>query len=84
MCDIFIFVFFNEVDKPERQPSSWMYDTCNGYRNMTPSDLDFSNQADKNSQVAIVFGHIIALWNADNNMDFVSDLIHCDKADTIK
>ena len=73
---------FDLVNTPEKETRSWIYDTCNGYRNLNPSQIEFSLN-DKN-QVAITFNHIITLWDGEKNMEFVNDLIHCDPNDHIK
>jgi hypothetical protein len=66
----------------DKELKSWVYDTCNGYRNMNPTYIDFS-LTEKN-QVGISFNHIVTLWDSDNNMEFITDLIHCDPNDHIK
>ena len=70
------------MNTPDRETKSWVYDTCNGYRNMNPKQVEFS-LIDKN-QTAVSFNHIITLWDNELNMEFVTDMIHCDTEDHIK
>ena len=58
--------------------TSWIYSTCNGYRDLTPNDIDIvqltndssnsnvSNLLDRQldgSIVAVAFNHIVVLWH---------------------
>ena len=70
------------MNTPDRETKSWVYDTCNGYRNMNPKDIEFSLR-DRN-QAAISFNHIITLWDTEMSMDYITDLIHCGSDDHIK
>jgi len=60
---------------------NWRYNTCNGYRDLCPSQIDFSNDL-----IVISFGHIVTLWNynAYDGVTFLNDLIHCNASDLIK
>lgn len=49
---------------------------------MMPTNIEFSIK--ESNQVAVTFNHIITLWNVENNMEFVTDLIHCDNNDHIR
>jgi hypothetical protein len=54
-----IFWGFFLVMVGDKELKSWVYDTCNGYRNMNPTYIDFS-LTEKN-QVAISFNQKIKL-----------------------
>ena len=60
---------------------NWRYNTCNGFRDLTPTHIDFMNDI-----IAVSFSHITTLWNYDayEGVTFLNDLIHCDSNDTIK
>ncbi|CAF0710964.1 unnamed protein product [Brachionus calyciflorus] len=64
---------------------NWVYSTCNGYRDMYPSDIEFFEINNKD-YVAVSFEHIATLWKIDydKSLSFVDDLIHCAKDDPIK
>lgn len=69
-----------------KNASNWLYDTCNLYRNMTANDVAFSKRASSQSAqpVAISFQSIVTLWDFDNSMEFISELVHPDNTDNIK
>jgi hypothetical protein len=66
---------------------NWVYNTCNGYRDLIPTDIEFLELSGKRSIVAASFNHIIALWDYDasqGSISFIDDLIHCDANSPIR
>lgn len=61
---------------------NWIYNTCNGYRDQSPSNIEFLND----QLFAVSFYHTITIWTFDqlNGVSFVDDLPHCNPLDTIK
>ena len=64
---------------------NWEYNTCNGYRDMSPNYLEFTELNNKNL-IAVSFNHIVTLWNYEENgaVTFRDDLIHCDVTDAVR
>ena len=77
-------ILVDNIHQPDntKDSKSWAYDTCNGYRNMNPKEIEFS-LVDKN-QAAVSFNHIVTLWDSEVSMDYITDLVHCDIDDHIK
>ena len=76
---------FKIASSESAQPTSnWVYNTCNGYRNLSPNEIDFS--CDNNGDlISVAFNHIVTLWSYDSDgISFKNDLIHCDTNDLIK
>ena len=71
---------------------NWRYNTCNGFRDLSPSQIEISSNNNLQNQnlngdlIAVSFGHMATLWdfNAYQGVTFLNDLIHCDASDSIK
>ena len=78
---------------------SWVYSTCNGYRDYTPTDVDTVQLTSVDSDetnalerrldgvlVAAAFNHTVVLWHHSeySGLEFIDELINCDPSDPIK
>ena len=68
-----------------QKSSNWIYKSCNGYREISPSYISFIKTKD-HDLIAVSFDHILTLWSYDEmfGVGFLVDLIHCDSIDHIK
>jgi hypothetical protein len=67
--------------------SNWIYATCNGFRDMTPNDIEFVSLNSSNLDLlAVSFNHVVTIWlhSEQDGMSFINDLIHCDSSDLVK
>ena len=72
----------NETDETT---FNWIYNSCDGYRDMIPTNIDFITLKGDINLVAVSFNHIATIWQYDQyGVVFLSGLIHCDAADAIK
>ena len=75
------------ADSASSSSMSWIYDTCNGYRDLTPVDVDFARLDESNMLVAVAFNSTIALWtysSTGGGVEFHDELFNCDKSDMIR
>ena len=65
---------------------NWIYNTCNGFRDMIPTDVEFVSFNSSIDLVAVSFNHITTIWvyNEHEGVIFLNDLIHCDPNDFIR
>lgn len=70
---------------PNQDTYNWIYNTCNGYRDLVPNNVEFFS-LNNNDLISVSFNHIITLWkyDIDGSISFIDDLIHCDLTDKIK
>jgi len=72
----------NDTDEPT---FNWLYNSCDGYRDLNPTDIDFVTLDGDIDLIAVSFDHITTMWHYDQyGVVFLSDLIHCDPEDAIK
>ena len=78
-------MFLSKVtNDPNEETFNWVYNTCNGFRDMKPSDIDFLTLKSSLNLIAVSFGHIITLWNYEKDgLTLITDLIHCDPEDYV-
>ena len=76
--------FIKVTNDPNEETFNWVYNTCNGFRDMRPTDLDFTTLNSTFDLIAVSFGHVVTLWLIEaGGLSFVSDLIHCDPEDPV-
>lgn len=64
---------------------NWVYNSCDGYRDLNPTHIDFVTLEGGVDLVAVSFDHITTIWHYDQyGVIFLSDLIHCDPEDLIR
>jgi hypothetical protein len=69
---------------------NWVYNTCNGYRDMNPTGIEFVELEGKRSIIAASFSHIITLWDYEpvegggGGISFIDDLVNCDASNAIR
>lgn len=69
----------------DQPTSNWIYSTCNGFRDMIPTDIDFVSLEQDVDLVAVSFNHTCTIWShGEDGLTFINDLIHCDTNDLIR
>lgn len=64
---------------------NWVYNSCDGYRDLNPTDIDFVTVDGGVDLVAVSFDHITTMWHYDQyGVVFITDLIHCDPEDLVR
>ena len=64
---------------------NWIYNSCDGYRDLIPSNIEFMTINESIDLVSVSFNHITTIWQYDQyGLMFLNDLIHCDPSDHIK
>lgn len=65
---------------------NWVYNTCNGFRDMIPSHIEFLGFNENVDLIAVAFNHITTIWlyNQYDGVTFLNDLIHCNPNDFIQ
>lgn len=64
---------------------NWIYNSCDGYRDLIPSNIEFMTISESIDLVSVSFNHITTIWQYDQyGLMFLNDLIHCDPDDHIK
>ena len=72
---------------------SWTYQTCNGYRDMSPSCIDFAHASDAEltyDLVGVSFQHVLTMWTFSGDdgehrqLTLQNELIGCDASDRVR